>query len=68
MFNLRYSLQSVTGEIFAPNSAGFNRVDFWVENLTEYGEVRIKFEFIDRGVSSDNGFNIDYVSLIPAAE
>ncbi len=56
----------MTGEIFSPNTSGFNRVDFWVENLTEYGDVRVKFEYKESGASSNNGFNIDYVSLIPA--
>ncbi len=67
MYNLRYSIPSVTGERFAPES-GFNRVDFWVNNLTEYGDVKVRFEFVDGGISSDNGFNIDYVSLIPVPE
>lgn len=66
IFNLRSALLSVTGEIFSPNSAGFNKVDFWVENLTEYGDVRVKFEYKERGFSNNNGFNIDYVSLIPS--
>ena len=66
IFNLRSALYSVTGEIFSPNSAGFNKVDFWVENLTEYGDVRVKFEYKTKGVSKSNGFNIDYVSLIPS--
>ena len=67
MYNFRYSIPSVTGERFAPES-GFNRVDFWVDNLTEYGDVKVRFEFVDGGISADNGFNIDYVSLIPSPE
>ena len=66
IFKLRSALLSVTGEIFSPNSSGFNRVDFWVENLTEYGDVRVKFEYKESGTSANNGFNIDYVSLIPS--
>ncbi|MFC2079998.1 fasciclin domain-containing protein [Bacteroidota bacterium] len=65
-FNLRYSIPSITGSIFRPSSAGFNSVDFWVNNITEYGDVKVKFEFKESGVSSDNGLAIDYVSLIPA--
>jgi len=67
MYNFRYSIPSVTGERFAPES-GFNRVDFLVEHLTDYGDVTVRFEFVDSGISSDNGFNIDYVSLIPFPE
>jgi len=64
-FNLRYSIPSITGEVFRPSSAGFNSVDFWVNNITEYGDVKVKFEFKESGISTDNGMNIDYVSLIP---
>jgi len=65
-FNLRYTVISVTGELFRPGTAGFNRVDFYVDNLTEYGDARVRFEYSGPGLSTDNGFNIDYVSLIPA--
>jgi len=67
VYNFRYSIPSVTGERFAPEN-GFNRVDFLVEHLTDYGDVKVRFEFVDGGISSDNGFNIDYVSLIPYPE
>jgi len=66
-YNLRYSIPSVTGERFTPED-GFNRVDFLVENLVEYGDVTVRFEFLDKGISADNGFNIDYVSMIPFAD
>ena len=65
-YNLRSTLQSVTGDLFRPSSSGFNSVDFWVENLEEFGDVRVRFEFMDSGRSSDDGFNLDYVSLTPA--
>lgn len=64
-YNLRNPLLSVTGELFRPSSSGFNILDFYVENLTEFGEVKVRFEFVESGVFSTDGFNIDYVSLIP---
>ncbi len=65
-FYLRNSVISVTGERFAPDN-GFNSKDFLVENIDEFGEVTIKFEYLGKGVQSNNGFNIDYISLIPEA-
>jgi len=62
--DLKYSVISVTGERFLPVD-GFNMKDFWVDHLTTYGDVRIRFEYKGPGASSTNGFNIDYVKLIP---
>lgn len=64
-YNLRNPLISVTGEIFRPTSSGFNKIDFYVENLTEFGEVKVRFEFVESGIFSTDGFNMDYISLIP---
>jgi len=63
-FNLRSSVLSVTGERFEADG-GFNSKDWWVENITEFGDVTIKFEYLGPGFSTANGFNIDYVALIP---
>lgn len=65
-YKLRNTLLSVTGDLFLPNEAGYNKKDFWVENLTDFGEVRVRFEYKEKGSVSDNGFNIDFVSLISA--
>ena len=62
---LRQSVISVTGERFIPEGV-FNKKDYWVENLVEFGDVEIKFEYKGTGSQSNNGFNIDYVALIPA--
>lgn len=66
-YNLRNSVVSVTGERFTPSANGFNRKDFWVENITDFGDVKIRFEYLGKGGSATNGFNIDYVELIPAS-
>jgi hypothetical protein len=66
-YNLRSSILSVTGERFIPES-GYNFKDWWVENLTEFGDVKIRFEYLGSGSSSSNGINIDYLVLIPEFE
>jgi len=63
-YNLRSSVLSVTGERFLPEG-GYNRKDWWVENITEFGSVIIRFEYLNSGISSTDGFNIDYIALIP---
>jgi hypothetical protein len=65
LFNLRSGVLSVTGNIFAPSPGGLNRVDFVVDNITEYGNVKIGLKYIDTGGQNANGLTIDYVSLIP---
>jgi len=64
-FKFRSTVQSVTEEYFRPNE-GFNRKDFWIENLTEFGDVNIRFEYLGPGSQENNALNIDYVELIPA--
>jgi len=55
---------SVAGGRFFPKD-GLNMFDFWVNNITEFGDVRVKIEYISSGLSPENGLNIDYISLIP---
>jgi uncharacterized surface protein with fasciclin (FAS1) repeats len=55
---------SVTGERYVPNG-NFNRFDMWVENIKNYGPVKIRFEYKGPGLVGDNGFLIDYISFIP---
>ncbi len=63
-FKFRSTIVSVTGDYFRPKE-GFNKKDFWVENLTEFGDVTIRFEYLEPGSQENNGLNIDYVKLIP---
>ncbi|MDX2431100.1 MAG: hypothetical protein QNK35_09215, partial [Bacteroides sp.] len=63
-YDLRESVISVTGDRFLPEG-GFNMRDYWVENLTEYGDVKVRFEYRGPGGNNTNGLNIDYVKLIP---
>ena len=62
--DLKYSVVSVTGERFL-SEQGFNMRDYWVESITEYGDVTVRFKYLESGESSTNGFNIDYIKLIP---
>lgn len=64
-YELRQSIISVTGERFLPVGV-FNKRDYWVENLTGYGDVEIKIEYNGTGTQEVNGFSMDYIALIPA--
>ena len=66
-YNLRQSVISVTGERFSPDE-GFNTKDWWVVSITDFGDVSIRIEYLDSGIGSNNGLNIDYISLIPAID
>ena len=55
---------SVTGARFATIN-GFNIIDCYVENLTEYGDTRIKFEYLEPGKVLNNGLTIDYIEFVP---
>ena len=62
--DLKQSIISVTGERFL-SEEGFNIRDYWVEHLTSYGDVTVRFEFLGSGDNATDGFNIDYIKLIP---
>ena len=55
---------SVTGTRYKPEG-GFNRWDCWVDNNVEYGEAKIRFEYIGPAGVSSNGLVIDYIDFIP---
>lgn len=63
-YGFRSLILSVTGEPFRPKN-GFNRKDFWVDNITEFGDVKVKFEYLGTGQNETNGLSIDYIELIP---
>jgi len=67
LFDMRSTRISVTGEYFVPEG-GINKVDFWVDNIDEYGDVKIGLKYIDPGFQTFNGFSIDYISLVPEGE
>lgn len=62
LYDLRNPVRSITKEVFRPES-GFNSFDLLVENITEYGNVKITFLYLEPGQRSENGFVIDYFLL-----
>jgi len=55
------------GIIFRKQDGDYNMKDFWVENITEYGDVSVRIEFLGPSESRpyDVGMVMDYVELIP---
>ena len=49
-----------------PTSTGFNHKVWRNINVTEYGDIRIRFEYASPGSGTTNGLNIDYIMLFPA--
>ncbi len=44
----------------------FNKFDFWVDNVDQYGRVDIRFEYKGPGEKvKNNGLVIDYIDLVP---
>ena len=58
-------IRSVTGERLRPRGR-FNRFDMWVDNINDYGSVKIKIEYKGPGIVANNGFVLDYIRFIPA--
>jgi hypothetical protein len=56
---------SVTGKRYLPQGR-FNKFDCWVENISEYGKARIKFEYVGPSTMVvTNGLAIDYIEFVP---
>ena len=58
-------LKSVAGPTFVPKGR-YNKFDFWVENITDYGRPNIRFEYKGPGKAPGNGLAIDLIEFIPA--
>jgi uncharacterized surface protein with fasciclin (FAS1) repeats len=57
-------LPSVAGGLYKPVER-FNKFDFWVENHTDYGRVKIRFEYVGPGDISKQGLVIDHIDFVP---
>jgi uncharacterized surface protein with fasciclin (FAS1) repeats len=59
---------SVSGLRFIPVQR-LNKFDFWVDNITEYGRVNVRFEYKGPGEAPrkapNQGFYIDYIDFVP---
>ncbi len=60
-------LFSVTGERYLPRGR-FNRFDMYVENITDYGKAKIRFNYKAPGMVASNGLVIDYIEFKPVIE
>jgi hypothetical protein len=58
-------IPSVLGGRYLP-AGNFNNFDMWVDNLTEYGSAKIRFEYKEPGKVTNNGLVIDYIDFLPA--
>jgi hypothetical protein len=43
----------------------YNKFDFWVENITEYGKAKVRFEYKGPSQVRYNGFVMDYIDFVP---
>lgn len=59
-------LPSVTGGRYKA-TGNFNKFDMWVDNITEYGSAKIRFEYKGPSTMLNNGLVIDYVDFVPAS-
>jgi hypothetical protein len=57
-------IPSVLGGRYLP-TGNFNNFDMWVDNLTEYGSAKIRFEYKEPGRVTNNGLVIDYIDFVP---
>jgi uncharacterized surface protein with fasciclin (FAS1) repeats len=58
-------IYSVTGKRYIPTSDGYNRFDCWLENLTTYGQAKIRIEYKGPSNLTQNGLILDYIEFIP---
>ena len=57
-------LPSVTGDYYILQGR-YNKFDMYVDNITEFGKAKIKFDYKGPGRSSSNGLVIDYIDFVP---
>ncbi|HKK60918.1 MAG TPA: fasciclin domain-containing protein [Bacteroidales bacterium] len=68
-----YSFMRFGGEVMPSVVSGkryiaqgrYQKFDFWVDNLTEYGRAKIRFEYTGPGNTKWNGIFLDYVGFYP---
>jgi len=60
-------INSVTGDYLIPEGR-FNKFDMYVDNLTEFGRAKVRFEYIGPGNVSTQGLVIDYIEFLPVME
>jgi hypothetical protein len=58
-------IPSVMGGFLIPTGR-FNSFDFFVENITEFGKPKVRFEYKGPGKAPSQGLVIDYIDFLPA--
>jgi hypothetical protein len=58
-------IQSVVAGIRHIAVGRYNKFDFWVDNITEYGRAKIRIEYKGPSSSRFNGIFLDYVEFVP---
>jgi hypothetical protein len=59
-------IKSVTGATLVPRGQ-FNKFDFYVDNIIDYGKPKVRFEYKGPGTVANNGLVIDALYFIPVA-
>jgi len=57
-------IKSVTGVTLVPEGR-YNKFDCFLNNITDYGEVKVKIEYTAPGNATNNGLVIDYIEFEP---
>lgn len=60
-------IKSVAGNTFVPTGR-YNRFDFYVDNITEFGKPNIRFEYKGPSLAPNNGLAIDVIKFLPVIE
>jgi hypothetical protein len=58
-------LNSVQSGIRFVAEGRYNRFDFWVNNITNYGKATVRFEYKGPSTIPGNGFIFDFMEFIP---
>lgn len=61
----RNVMQSVISGKKYTSAISYNRFDCLVDNITEYGDVKVKFVYKGPGKTSSQGLVIDYIDFVP---
>jgi hypothetical protein len=56
----------VSGKRYLP-TGNFNSFDMYVDNISEYGRAKIRFNYKAPGFVPNNGLVIDYIDFVPAS-
>ena len=69
IFN-KFIASVATSDYYYKDTHGYNQFDALVQNITEFGDITIKIEYLDAGtppggINVSQGLNMDYLELVP---